>query len=186
VLRIPWPRGGPSSFLSVLLTDQHVQMCGSVLRSQALNQAAFGSHFRAKEVHPSFESARFIRRHAAEQVRLRRFWFDRAAFRNWHGSISQRNTAGCNAGRAKEKGRRGGSAPKAGLSSSARRIFPSGLALVVQFPVRGTAFPRPSASVYHCLLSIVDSLLSPGLPGATRRAVSVPLPDCAPASHENR
>src|SRR5260370_13740320 len=30
-----------------------------------------------------FESARFIRRHVAEQVRLRPFWIDRAVLLNW-------------------------------------------------------------------------------------------------------
>jgi hypothetical protein len=35
-----------------------------------------------------FESARFIRLHVAEQIRIRPFWIDRTVFRNWHGTIS--------------------------------------------------------------------------------------------------
>jgi hypothetical protein len=42
-----------------------------------------------------FESARFIRRHVTEQIRLCPFWIDRAVFRSWHGLISLRNTAEC-------------------------------------------------------------------------------------------
>jgi hypothetical protein len=59
------------------------------------------------------QSARFMRRHLAEQVRLRPFSIDRAAFRDRHGPISQRNTPGCK-GACKRKRRRGGSAPKKG------------------------------------------------------------------------